>query len=61
MPRITVQMFEGRTLEQKRALCAGITRVVTETTGARPEAVTIVITEMQPENYSKGGILKIDM
>ena len=51
MPRITVQMFEGRTLEQKRALVAGITDVVTATCGVTAEHVTVVIDEMKKEKY----------
>lgn len=57
MPRITVQMFEGRTLEQKRALVAGITDVVTATCGVTAEHVTVVIDEMKKENYGSAGKL----
>lgn len=57
MPRITIQMFEGRTQEQKRALMAGVTKVICETCDARPDAVTIYIEEMSKSNYSKGGLI----
>ena len=34
MPIVTVKMLEGRTDEQKRALCEKVTEAVAETTGA---------------------------
>ena len=55
MPRITVQMFEGRTVEQKRQLIAGVTDVVVRTCGADPDHVTVVIDEMKRENYGHAG------
>ncbi len=47
MPIVTVQLLEGRTDEQKKALVESVTNSVTETTGARKEAVTVVIEEMK--------------
>ena len=60
MPRITVQMFTGRTIDQKRALVKGITDVVVETCNVSPQSVAIVIDEMQDENYARAGTLKCD-
>lgn len=57
MPRITVQLFEGRTTEQKRAAVEGITRVICETCDTQPDHVTIVFEEMKHENHAKGGVL----
>lgn len=39
MPIITVQMLEGRTDEQKKALVEKVTDAVIETTGAEAEKV----------------------
>ena len=39
MPIVTVKMLEGRTDEQKRALCEKVTEAVAETTGAPAENV----------------------
>ena len=36
MPFVTVKMLEGRTEEQKKALCEKVTEAVSETTGAPP-------------------------
>lgn len=57
MPRVTIQLFEGRTHEQKRALVAGVTKVLCETCNATPEETTILIEEMSKNNYSKAGLL----
>lgn len=60
MPRVTIQMFEGRTIEQKRALVEGVTKVIVDTCKAPPENVTILIQEMARDNYSKAGVLVCD-
>ncbi|MBO5918531.1 MAG: 2-hydroxymuconate tautomerase family protein [Oscillospiraceae bacterium] len=57
MPRVTVQMFEGRTMAQKRALVAKVTDAVVETCGVTAEHVTVVIDEMKKEHYAQGGKL----
>ncbi|MFD2922896.1 2-hydroxymuconate tautomerase [Halobacillus naozhouensis] len=55
MPIITVQMLEGRTDDQKEALVEKVTDAMTDTTGARKEAVTVVIEEMAKQNYGVAG------
>ncbi|HCT95616.1 4-oxalocrotonate tautomerase family protein [Vagococcus lutrae] len=56
MPIVTVQMLEGRTVEQKQALIKEVTETVVKTTGAKQEAVTVVIEEMKKENYGVAGV-----
>ena len=56
MPIITVKMIEGRTEEQKKALVEKVTEVVSETTGAPKENVTIIIEEMAKNHYATGGV-----
>ncbi|HIZ52655.1 MAG TPA: 2-hydroxymuconate tautomerase family protein [Candidatus Enterococcus avicola] len=51
MPIINIQMLEGRTPEQKEQLIKEVTDAVVRTTGARKEAVTIIINDMKKENY----------
>lgn len=60
MPIIEVSMFEGRTLEQKRALVAKMTDVVVETLDVKPQAVRVLIREMKKENWAIAGQLKCD-
>src|SRR5437867_2386490 len=43
MPIVTVAMYEGRTLDQKRELVKGITDVVARVTGNTPDGVHVVI------------------
>lgn len=60
MPIIIVNLKEGRKLEQKRAMIEGITKVVSETTGAKPESVRIIVNEMRNEDFAIGGVLVCD-
>ncbi|MEC4585992.1 2-hydroxymuconate tautomerase [Bacillus safensis] len=55
MPIVTVQMLEGRTDEQKRALVEKVTDAVVETTGAEAEKVSVIIEEMKKEHYAVAG------
>jgi len=55
MPIITVKMLEGRTDEQKEQMIKKMTDVMVETTGARAEAVSIIIEEMNKANYGLAG------
>ncbi len=43
MPEVIVELAEGRTLEQKRALVRGITQVVVETCNTTADQVTVII------------------
>ena len=55
MPVVNIQMLEGRTPEQKENLIKEVTDVVVRTTGAKKEAVTIIISDMKKEDYGHGG------
>ncbi|SDZ44456.1 4-oxalocrotonate tautomerase [Evansella caseinilytica] len=55
MPIVTVQLLEGRTDEQKRALVEKVTAAVSETANAPKEKVVVVIEEMAREHYAVGG------
>ncbi len=57
MPSYHLEMFEGRTQEQKKKLVQEITRVTVEVLGCSVEAVDIVITEVAKENWATGGKL----
>jgi 4-oxalocrotonate tautomerase len=60
MPIVTVAMYEGRTLDQKREIVKGITDVVARVTGNTPESVHVVIDEVKRENWAIGGLLQPD-
>lgn len=44
MPTYHTELFEGRSVEEKRKLVEAVTRVTTEVLGSSPESVDIVIT-----------------
>ncbi|HTD04076.1 4-oxalocrotonate tautomerase [Undibacterium sp.] len=60
MPTINVQMFEGRTLEQKRAFVKAITEAACATLGSSPESVDVIITDVKKEDWATGGVLWAD-
>jgi 4-oxalocrotonate tautomerase len=60
MPLVSIQLKQGRSVEQKRALVAKVTEAVCETVNVTPEKVRIVITDINLEDYGKAGILAID-
>ncbi len=60
MPVITVKMFEGRTLEQKRAICKRITEVIVEEANTTPDQVSILIEDMSKDEFATGGVLFCD-
>lgn len=60
MPVVTVQLWEGRTLEQKRKLVRAITDAMVEHVGARPDGLHVIIQEIPPENWGRAGVLGVD-
>jgi len=60
MPVINVRMHEGRTVDQKRALIEGITKVVNETVNAPYENITVFIEDVPFTNLAKAGVLLCD-
>jgi len=56
MPVVTVEMWEGRTVEQKKQLVEGITSAFVKI-GIPPEAVHIIIKDNPKHNWASGGKL----
>ena len=56
MPVVIVEMWEGRTVAQKKQLVEGITSVITDT-GVPPEAVHIIIKDNPKHNWATAGKL----
>ncbi len=61
MPIVAIDMWEGRTVEQKRKLVAGITTVMTETLNITPETIQITIRDYPKHNWAVAGKLATDM
>ena len=56
MPVVTVEWWEGRTIEQKKKLVEGITAVMTNL-GVSPEATQIIIKDNPKHNWAIAGKL----
>ncbi len=56
MPVVTVEMWEGRTIEQKKQLVEGITSSLVKI-GVPQEAVQIIIKDIPKHNWATGGKL----
>ena len=54
LPVVQVNVWSGMSLENKKRVVEGITRVLTEI-GIPAEAVTVVIYEEPKENWASGG------
>ncbi|MFU1478507.1 tautomerase family protein [Roseovarius sp. C7] len=60
MPMIRVEMYKGRTAEQKRALAKELTEAFVRAGGGNPEAVQIVFTDVDQGDWANGGVLASD-
>ncbi len=57
MPTIHVEMFPGRTDEQKEKLAQRFTQAFIEEAGAKPESVHVIFCDVSPNNWAIGGKL----
>ena len=60
MPTLHVELFAGRTVEQKRALAAALTEACVKTLGGSPDAVDIIIRDVERHDWATGGRLWSD-
>ncbi len=60
MPIIRVEMFSGRNRDQKRQLIKELTASFVQTCGGTLESVTVVITDVEKEDWGSGGELCAD-
>ena len=61
MPIIRIEMFEGRTVDQKRACAEAVTKAWAETCNGKPEAVHVVFTDVAKYDWATGGRLMSDV
>ena len=57
MPTIRVDLFEGRTPEQKRNLVKALTQACVDTIGSKPDSVDILLFDIKPSDWATGGEL----
>jgi 4-oxalocrotonate tautomerase len=60
MPELTINLIEGRTVEQKRELARRMTDLVVEVLKVDASSVIIVFNENRREDKAKGGMLFLD-
>ena len=60
MPIIRVEMFAGRSVDQKRALVRELTDAFVRAAGGRPESVHVVISDVDKSDWGSGGELSLD-
>lgn len=53
MPHIVINLWPGRTMEQKRAVCIPVGKALAEATGIPLEDISIAIHEVKPEEWDK--------
>jgi 4-oxalocrotonate tautomerase len=58
MPFVHVELFEGRTVEQKAAIAKEITEVITKHAGAPREAVKVIFSDMLEGNFYEAGEMR---
>ena len=57
MPTIHIELFEGRTPEQKRDLAKAITDVTVQTLGGSADSVDIIFVDVKRQDWATGGVL----
>jgi 4-oxalocrotonate tautomerase len=60
MAVVTVQLWEGRTLEQKRKLVQAITDAMVEHANAHRDGLHVILQEVPRENWARAGVLGVD-
>jgi len=56
MPLVQINMLEGRTPEQKKALLAAVTEAVHTSIGASLPSIRVWVQEFSPEDYMAEGV-----
>ncbi len=60
MPTIHVELFAGRTVEQKRALARALTEATVATLGGSADGIDVIFTDVQRHDWATGGQLWSD-
>ncbi|HKZ72730.1 MAG TPA: 4-oxalocrotonate tautomerase family protein [Steroidobacteraceae bacterium] len=60
MPVVTIQMWPGRSVEQKRRLVKAITAAMVEHADAKPDGLHVIIQEIPQDSWGRAGVLGID-
>jgi len=55
MPVVKIDMWDGRSEEEKEKVIQNVTAAIVESCGCPKEAVTVVIDDIPKENWGSGG------
>jgi len=55
MPLIEMSLLAGRTPEQKKLLVEKLTEATVEALGSKPEAVTVILRDVERHDWAKAG------
>jgi 4-oxalocrotonate tautomerase len=61
MPVVIVEMWEGRSVEQKRRLVQAITAAMVEHCGSDPQHLHVIIHDTPRESWGRDGKLATDL
>ncbi|MEA3408838.1 MAG: 2-hydroxymuconate tautomerase, partial [Candidatus Eisenbacteria bacterium] len=56
MPLVEISMLTGRDADTKEEMIKEVTDAVVRTSGAPPEAVTVIIREVERTDWARGGV-----
>ena len=60
MPTIHVELFAGRTVDQKRALALALTEATVKTLGGSPDSINVIFRDVERHDWATGGTLWSD-
>lgn len=60
MPTIRIELFEGRTADQKRTLAQEITQACVRVLGSSADGVDVIFQDVRREDWATGGVLWSD-
>lgn len=60
MPTLRVELFEGRTVEQKRAYAKALTDASVQVLGIDPGAVDVIFSDVKKSDWATAGVLWSD-
>jgi 4-oxalocrotonate tautomerase len=60
MPTIHIELFEGRTVEQKRALARELTEATVRVLGGSPDGVDVIFRDVARQDWATAGLLWSD-
>lgn len=61
MPRVKIELIEGRSIDQKRLVAEAVTDVIVRHFGVIADTVTVRFEEVPAHNVARGGVLRSEV